>query len=196
MNGRRFALAIVTLSFLLAACGGNPRFEPPIAKTNPNPTQRYEITVELIDPPADIGSVVGEAHFGIPDVSCMHQPDPIAGYTPGSSYIKKFALAKVGANTYRGHIFLDWPVDEDYYGLGVCKWQIAAVATVITRDSGLIQAADLNESEVVSESTNLSYCRTKMRDKYDKICFQPIDPILIQDLSQVSYQVKMSPRKN
>ena len=124
MKGCRFALTVAVPLFLLVACDKSPRFESPVAKTNPNPTHGYEITVKLIDPPPDIRSIAGEAHFGIPDVSCMHQPDPIAGYTPGSSYIKKFALTKVGANTYQGHIFLDWPIDEDYYGLGLCKWEL------------------------------------------------------------------------
>jgi hypothetical protein len=124
MKGCRFALTVVAPLFFLVACDKSPRFEPPVTKTNPNPTQGYEITVELIDPPADIRSIAGEAHFGIPDVSCMHQPDPIAGYTPGSSYIKTFALTQVGANTYQGRIFLDWPIDEDYYGLGLCKWEL------------------------------------------------------------------------
>jgi hypothetical protein len=196
MKGCRFALTVVAPLFLLVACDKSPRFESPVAKTNPNPTQGYEITVELIDPPADIRSIAGEAHFGIPDVSCMHQPDLIAGYTPGSSYIKKFALTKVDENTYQGRIFLDWPIDEDYYGLGVCKWKIATVDAVFIRENGLVQTADMNESEVVSESPTLSYCRAKMRDKYDKICIQPIDPVLIRELGQVSYQVKMSPRRN
>lgn len=195
MNGFRFSLAIVASLLLLVACDRSPRFEPPVAKTNPNPAQGYEITVELIDPPADVRSIAGEAHFGVPDVSCMHQPDSIAGYTPGSSYVKKFSLMRVGSNTFQGRIFLDWPIDEDYYGLGVCKWKIATVDAVFTRENGLVQTADLNGSELSSEATNLSYCRKKMRDKYDKICFQPIDPILIRELSQVSYQVKMSPRK-
>jgi hypothetical protein len=196
MKGYRLALTYaVLLTLLLGACKNRP--ESPVAKTNPNPTQGYEIMVELIDPPADIRRIAGEAHFGIPDVSCMHQPDPIAGYTPGSSYIKEFALTKVGENTYQGHIFLDWPIDEDYYGMGVCKWEIATVDTILIRDSGLIQSSLLlGKAAITSESAKLSFCRRNMRDKYDKLCLQPIDPALIHELSQVSYQVEMSSRKN
>jgi hypothetical protein len=196
MKGCRFALTVAAPLFLLVACDKSPRFESPVAKTNPNPAQGYEITVELIDPPADIRSIAGEAHFGVSTRACLPYQDRIARVTIGTSYIKKFVLTKVGASTYQGHIFLDWPVDEDYYGLGVCKWKIATVDAVFTRENGFVQTADMNESEVLSESPTLSYCRAKMRDKYDKICFQPIDPVLIQELGQVSYQVKMSPRRN
>ena len=72
-------------ALLLGACSKTP--ESPVAKTNPKPTQRYEITVELVDPPADIKHISGEAHFSIPHVACMPTPDRIAGYSPGSSYI-------------------------------------------------------------------------------------------------------------
>ena len=92
MNGREGqSLRYPTLlALLLGACSKTP--ESPVAKTNPNPTQRYEITVELVDPPADIKRISGEAHFSIPDVACMPTPDRIAGYTPGSRYIKNFWL--------------------------------------------------------------------------------------------------------
>ncbi len=196
MNGHHPApLCIALLTFLLGACGKSSRFEPPIAKTNPNPTQRYEITVELFDPPADIKSITGKAYFSIPDVICMPTPDRIAGYTPGSSYIKDFALARIDGNTYQGHVFLDWPIDENYYGLGVCKWEIATVDTVITRESGLIQVADLNGTEVASASSNRSFCRKNMRDKFDKVCFTPIDPELIRELEAISYIVSMSSKR-
>ena len=196
MRGRLSkSLCYCTLAvLLLGACSKTP--ESPVAKTNQNPTKRYEITVELVDPPADIKRISGEAHFSIPDVACMPTPDRVAGYTPGSSHIENFALTYAGGNTYKGHIFLDWPVDEDYYGLGICKWELAAVATVLIRRSGLMQAADLLGTEVKSESSNRSFCPEEMRDKFDKICLTPIDPELIKKLEPVSYIVSMSSRKN
>lgn len=194
---RRFPCScLIVASLLIAGCWGASEFEPPTAKTNSNPTQRYEITVELVDPPVDIENISGMAYFSIPDVICMPTPDRIAGYTPGSRYERGFSLVRTGNNTYSGHIFLDWPVDEDYYGLGLCKWELSAVATVLTRQSGLIQTADLLGSEVKSESSNRSFCREEMRDKFDKICLTPIDPELIEKLDPVSYIVSMSSRKN
>ena len=44
-------------ALLLGACSKTP--ESPVAKTNPNPTQRYEITVELVDPPSHALMAVG-----------------------------------------------------------------------------------------------------------------------------------------
>ena len=186
----RFALAALPLG----ACSKAP--ESPVAKTNPNPTQRYEITVELVDPPADIKRISGEAHFSIPDVACMPTPDRIAGYTPGSRYIKNFSLTYAGSNTYKGHIFLDWPVDEDYYGLGVCKWEITGVNAILARGNELAQTPRLTRTEVTSQSRKVSYCRKDMRDKYDFSCFTPIDEALIKELDAVSYKVRMSSIKD
>lgn len=181
-------------ALLLGACSKTP--ESPVAKTNPNPTQRYEITVELVDPPQDIREISGVAHFGVSTRACLPYREKIARVTIGASYAREFPLVRVGDNTYKGHIFLDWPVDEDYYGLGICEWELATVATVLTHQSGLIQAADLLGSEVESESSNRSFCREEMRDKFDKVCLTPIDPELIKKLEPVSYIVSMSSRKN
>lgn len=98
-------------------------------------------------------------------------------------------------NTYKGHIFLDWPIDEDYYGLGVCEWRIGTVDAVFTRDRELTQSALLIGSEVTHEADTLSYCRRNMRGDQDRFCSIPIDPARVIDLGKSSYQVEMSSRK-
>lgn len=185
------SLCIVLLGFLLGACGENHRFEPPIAKTNPKPTQRYEITVELFDPPTDIKSIVGAAHFSIPDVICMPTPDRIAGYTPGSSYIKEFSLERIDENIYQGHVFLDWPIDEDYYGLGVCKWEIDTVGTII--DFG-----EYKQKPVLWSGTDFPsagrkwWCRRPDSKRILDNCTAPSDPVMAERESQDSYLVVLS----
>ncbi|WP_454257061.1 hypothetical protein [Pseudoxanthomonas mexicana] len=114
---------------LLGACSKAP--ESPVAKTNPNPKQRYEITVELVDPPQDIREISGVAHFGVGTRTCLPYREKIARVTIGASYKREFALIRAGESTYKGHIFLDWPIDQDYYGLGVCKWEITGVNAIL-----------------------------------------------------------------
>lgn len=196
MNARHISLVFTApLLFLLAACWGGSNFEPPLAKTNPSPTQRYEITVELVDPPADVKNISGAAYFSIPDVICMPTPDRIAGYTPGSRYEKKFPLVPTGNNTYRGHIFLDWPIDEDYYGLGVCKWELAYIDATVARSNEFLQITRLSSAELLSLSDATAYCREEMRDKFDKTCFTPSDPARAEELGLISYLVKVKPSR-
>ena len=195
MNGREGqSLRYPTLlALLLGACAKTP--ESPVAKTNPNPTQRYEITVELIDPPRDIQKITGVAKFGVVTRACLPYREKIARVTIGASYQKEFPLVRVSDNTYKGHIFLDWPIDEDYYGLGVCEWRIGTVDAVFTRDRELTQSALLIGSEVTHEADTLSYCRRNMRGDQDRFCSIPIDPARVIDLGKSSYQVEMSSRK-
>ena len=195
MNGREGqSLRYPTLlALLLGACAKTP--ESPVAKTNPNPTQRYEITVELIDPPRDIQKITGVAKFGVGTRACRPYREKIARVTIGASYQKEFPLVRVSDNTYKGHIFLDWPIDEDYYGLGVCEWRIGTVDAVFTRDRELTQSALLIGSEVTHEADTLSYCRRNMRGDQDRFCSIPIDPARVIDLGKSSYQVEMSSRK-
>ena len=195
MNGREGqSLRYPTLlALLLGACAKTP--ESPVAKTNPNPTQRYEITVELIDPPRDIQKITGVAKFGVGTRACLPYREKIARVTIGASYKKEFLLVRVSDNTYKGHIFLDWPIDEDYYGLGVCEWRIGTVDAVFTRDRELTQSALLIGSEVTNEADTLSYCRRNMRGDQDRFCSIPIDPARVIDLGKSSYQVEMSSRK-
>ena len=195
MNGREGqSLRYPTLlALLLGACAKTP--ESPVAKTNPNPTQRYEITVELIDPPRDIQKITGVAKFGVGTRACLPYREKIARVTIGASYQKEFPLVRVSDNTYKGHILLDWPIDEDYYGLGVCEWRIGTVDAVFTRDRELTQSALLIGSEVTHEADTLSYCRRNMRGDQDRFCSIPIDPARVIDLGKSSYQVEMSSRK-
>ena len=174
---------------LLGACSKTP--ESPVAKTNQNPTQRYEITVELVDPPADIKRISGEAHFSIPDVACMPTPDRIAGYTPGSSYIKNFALTYAGGNTYKGHIFLDWPIDEDYYDLGVCRWEIYTVGAVIDF-GGYIQKPVLWGGTDFPGAGRKWWCRRPDSQRIIENCTSPSDPEKIELESRDSWLVILS----
>ncbi|WP_299340517.1 hypothetical protein [uncultured Pseudoxanthomonas sp.] len=196
MNRRFPCYCLIVASLLIAGCWGASEFKPPTVKTNSNPTQRYEITVELVDPPVDIENISGMAYFSIPDVICMPTPDRIAGYTPGSRYERGFSLVPTGNNTYRGHIFLDWPIDEDYYGLGLCKWEFAYADAIVERGSTLRQTTRLSLAELNGKEVTVGYCRTLMRDKYDSTCFTPFDDGRIQELDPISYKMKISSRKN
>ena len=114
----------------------------------------------------------------------------------GASYKREIALIRAGESTYKGHIFLDWPIDQDYYGLGVCKWEITGVNAILARGNELTQTPRLTRTEVTSQSRKVSYCRKDMRDKYDFSCFTPIDEALIKELDAVSYKVRMSSIKD
>ncbi len=191
MNGLRFSLAIVASLLLLVACDRSPRFEPPVAKTNPNPAQGYEITIELVDSPADIRSIAGEAHFGVGSRACLPYQDRIARVTIGTSYIKKFALTQVGENTYQGQIFLDWPIDEDYYGLGVCKWELD-FASVNIGFERYEQKTRLWGAQDFPSAGREWWCRKPDTKRIVDNCTNPSNPAAAEQESHDSYLVTLS----
>lgn len=195
MNRRFLPYCPILASFLIAGCWSASTFEPPVAKTNPNPTQRYEITVELVDPPPDIRQISGVAHFGVGTRACLPYQEKIARVTIGTSYKRELALVRVSGNTYKGHIFLDWPIDEDYYGLGVCKWELGYVDTTLTRSNDFLQIARLSAAKLISASEITAYCREKMRDEFDKACLTPSHGARAKELDLTSYLVNVTPSR-
>ena len=179
---------------LLAACSDSPRHVPPVAKTNPEPRDRYEITVELVDPPPGIQGISGMANFSIPDVICMRSPDPIAGYTPGSHYEHPFELEPIGDNTYRGHIYLDWPIDEDYYGLGVCRWKLAAFEILMPRN-GYTQVATFRQSDLQIHEPVGRLCRRERRMRPDEFCMIATEQN-IEKLGDASFGLSVRARED
>lgn len=168
MTAAHHAIATALLLALLTACSDGPRHVPPVAKTNPAPTERYEITVELIDPPPDVQGISGTAHFGT-GRGCLPYSDKINRITISAHYKRRFTLEPIGDNTYRGHIYLDWPVDEDYYGLGVCKWELGTFEILMPR-AGYTQIATFRPADLQVPTPVGRLCRKERRMRPDEFC--------------------------
>lgn len=188
-RGARSLWSCAWAALLLGACSKTP--ESPIAKTNPNPTQRYEITVELVDPPRDIRKISGVAHSGVSTRACLPYRERIARVTIGTSYTREFPLVRVGDSTYKGHIFLDWPVDEDYYGLGVCKWEIETVGAVIDF-GGYKQKPVLWGGTDFPSAGRKWWCRRPDSQRILENCTSPSDPERVAAESHDSWLVILS----
>lgn len=194
MSPLRQAIAATLCLALLAACEGEPRHQSPAAKTNPNPVERYAITVRLVDPPPDIQGISGVAHFGT-DRGCLPYRERINRITISARYEHPFALEPIGDNTYRGHIYLDWPVDEDYYGLGVCHWKLH-IAAVNIRYPNYIQKPDLWGSSDFPNGTRNWWCRRPESRRIIDNCTTPSDPLAIEKEQLDSYLVIMTASKD
>lgn len=177
----------------LAGCGG-PDYQPPDVKTNPDPKQRYTITVTLVDPPPGIKNITGMTHF-VPGTPCRPLVNSIAGVPVGASYEKAFSLTKVADNTYRGHIYLDWPVDEDYYGLGVCEWKLR-VATALIKYSGHIHDIDLRgDTDFPTGSRKWLCSRVEDSEIHTRGCVSPLNKEIEEKFGPDSYTAFISTTK-
>lgn len=111
-----FALALA-----LAACS-SPMDKHPDIKLNPHPVQRYELTA-TVDAPGPFDSVTGYVSYDVTNVECVPR-DAWEGARNVPSSSRSFEMTRVDAHTWKGYFYRDLLRDEDYFGLGVCHWDL------------------------------------------------------------------------
>ncbi|RZL68016.1 MAG: hypothetical protein EOP77_02690 [Variovorax sp.] len=126
------ATLLLLLTLALPACGQSMKKQPDV-HLNPNPKLRYGVTLTIDQAPGPFESVIGYANFET-GTDCVPEA-PITAANYGSKYPLDHSvpvqLQPAGANTYQGTIFMDWPEDEDYFGLGICRWQFTTFSAVM-----------------------------------------------------------------
>ncbi len=114
--------------------------KPPLRKLNPNPKRAYEIRMKLENvsdiSPADRGgglfaSVEGTMQFDVSNAARCGKSRWLAGNVPVISSHELFRLSPVSATEYVGTVYTDMISDEDYYGRGVCHWQMTEARVAI-----------------------------------------------------------------
>nr|WP_298126701.1 hypothetical protein [uncultured Pseudoxanthomonas sp.] len=94
----------------------------PLRKLNPAPKRGYVITMTLKDAPGPFASIEGVAQYTVENSSECGKKIPIAGVFPRISTNEPFVLTRVSESEYRGVVYADLVLDEDYFGRGVCRW--------------------------------------------------------------------------
>ena len=95
----------------------------PQIRRNPNPTA-YEITMKIENAPGPFGIVKAAMQYEVLDDSCLPDLGGMAGTKASLLEWVPVELSRVSGDTYRGVVYDDLLVDEDYYGLGVCHWSL------------------------------------------------------------------------
>lgn len=127
-----FCIFSLVLALGVSACGEHkPRVDKMTAalqakyKGNPAPRQPYRIELAVADAPGPFAKVEGFVSYEARD--CRYMPDRIAGFflTPSVDLPLKFA--RVDETKYVVTIHADAMLDEDYFGEGMCHWELASV---------------------------------------------------------------------
>ncbi|WP_416191663.1 hypothetical protein [Neisseria sp. CCUG12390] len=91
-------------------------------KKNPNPKEAYEFTVTLKDAPDNLEAVSAYAHYIIPD--CRYDTNKLMGARANFQGGTSVPVKKVSPNVYKGTVYFDALMDEDYLNQGKpCHWQ-------------------------------------------------------------------------
>ena len=98
-----------------------------LAKLNPNPKQAYEIVLTIENAPGPFAVVEGRAQYDVINEDECGHVNPTSGTAERITSNEPFVLKKVSDTEYRGTIYFDLMQDEDYYGRGVCRWEMTEV---------------------------------------------------------------------
>ncbi|RST45009.1 hypothetical protein [Variovorax sp. DXTD-1] len=112
-------LAITTITTI--ACG--QAMKKPDIKLNPHPKMRYEITLTIENAPGPFDAVEGSLDYQVQNDRCVPL-QPVSGAKPTPSKHLPLAFTRISDKVYKGEFYADLLQDEDYFGLGICRWSL------------------------------------------------------------------------
>ena len=166
MNFRQMAVTAVLGAGAATALSGagahdysDVKFQP-----NPNPKDRYELTVKVDGAPGLFKHAVASTTLQIanPD-DCLPPRDPFTGAWPrdakdvGGVAVN---LTQISAVTWRGEFSVDGLLEAPYYGRAACRWNLTVVhvSLMATGAKGeTVLSAYLNLSQVREEKAVALY---------------------------------------
>ena len=132
----------------------------PLRKLNPAPKRGYAITMTMKDAPGPFASIGAVAQYTVDNSAECGKKIHTAGVFPRITTNEPFVMARVSDNQYRGVVYADLVLDEDYFGRGVCKWEFVEArvrlqATNDEKDTRFV--TDMVAESVFSERENTRY---------------------------------------
>jgi hypothetical protein len=145
---------VLLLALVVSACGAS--MQKPDLKMNPNPKKRYEVTMAIQDAPGPFDSINAYAVYQVlNDVCVALQPGSGARLAP---YKKLPITLTRSGDSYVGTIYADQMLDEDYYGLGVCKWTLTIAGVELKARTNTFGAyLNINDKNVISSQPKVTY---------------------------------------
>lgn len=103
--------------------------DPKHPRKNPHPVQRYEV-IATADAPGPWDKVSGTVFFDVLNLACTPKDKFLGVHAKPQDVAIDFEMTRTGKNTWAGHFYRDAMLDEDYYGLGICRWDATSVTPV------------------------------------------------------------------
>lgn len=126
----------------------------------PHPHQAYRLTMTIENAPGPFGEVTGNSQYDVANRKECSKRDPVSGTVGRITHLPDLAWTPTGPNTYETIVYVDRLLDEDYYGLGVCHWELKGAAGILRatgdeRETRFMPAMDYDE--IFAEKTKVLY---------------------------------------
>lgn len=130
------------------------------AHLNLHPTAGYRIRLKIDNAPGPFKVVHMGGQFDVRNEDECGRIHAMTG-TPGRiTSMERIPFTRISENEYEGILHLDKMQDEDYYGRGVCHWELSfAYASVIAadEDKDFNFSVNLDVPEIISGGTSTMY---------------------------------------
>jgi len=124
---------------------------------NPNPTRAYWITLRIDNAPGKFEYVVGGAQYDVTNEDECGKLHRMTGTPVRITQLEQVPLTRISESEYRGLVYVDYMLDSDIHGNGVCRWEFSR-ATATLKATGVHEEtrffADLDAADVVSGQPN------------------------------------------
>ncbi|MEQ7783826.1 hypothetical protein [Xanthomonas hortorum] len=133
----------------------------PIYEKNPHPTRAYRITMTIEDAPGPFEWISGTAFYQMTNHQKCTPMDSFAGvWNKSKEDGIPIHFQKINAATYVATIYADGMVDADYYGKGVCLFELSGVGISLRatgkEEETRFQPA-LFKNEIYSSAPKITY---------------------------------------
>lgn len=114
------------LFLILSACSAQTM--QPHFQRNPHPKDAYKLRVVFKNPPGPLQPYAASGSYGVSNLPCAVLKDIVPTHANQPVADAQFVMNKVAENTYEGVFYIDAMEDKDYYGNGVCHWELQGVS--------------------------------------------------------------------
>lgn len=152
------------LTVAIAGCSSPMKYS--IAQSEikdiPHPTQQYEVVVTS-EAPGPWGSVSGAVFYHVTNDDCVPKL-PLEGARQIPNTARKFKLTTTDGKTWKGHFYRQMIEDADYFGLGVCHWDIESVGTGFIVHGGVFGPALVLQDMLVPKTYKTFFKKSEFSD--------------------------------
>lgn len=104
-----------------------PGAKPPVPKRNARAVP-YDISLALDSAPGPFAQVRAAMVYRVEDERCLPRLGGMSGTRVTARQFIEIGLDRTGPETWRGRFHDQLLVDDDYYGLGTCRWRLSGVS--------------------------------------------------------------------
>lgn len=181
---------------LCVGCGHVDGVSPPDVRINPAPRELQHFIISVTDRSDAIEGMWGVSYYNIANDSCvpLDYSKALGGIHPSFTQTHPFMIDSGDVGNYEAKLYRDMYESSDYYGLGVCRWELTGINIYIARRDGKKQHTSLHEMDLKYGAYSYATCPTGSPAQHTLNCaFSRSHPI---DVSGDFYTISITSRRN